>query len=38
VRRFGAPPYYVYAATIKGPNTLEILGYTYHRTQRGEVK
>jgi hypothetical protein len=37
VMRFGAAPYYVYAARIRGPDTLEILGYTYHRTQRGAL-
>ena len=34
VMRFGAPPYYMYFANVRGPDTLEILGYTYHRTKR----
>lgn len=34
VLRFGDAPYYVYHAEIKGTDTLEILGYTYRRTQR----
>lgn len=34
VLRFGEPPYYVYHADIRAPDTLEILGYTYRRTQR----
>jgi len=38
VMRFGPPPYFVYYATILGPDELEILGHTYHRTQRADAQ